>query len=196
MNFKAGFTLVELLVSVAVLSVLVSMAVPNFQSVVSDTRQASYYNKVASALRYARSEAIKRSAAVSICARASDNSCGDDWANGMLIFLDATNNGIPLVYDGTDTTLRTVRVSSAKISLRASALVLANGTPAVATVVRFNSRGQPNWINGTMVLCDDRGAKEARALVMTGSGISRRAYRTSTSNDVVVDARGVAVTCS
>ncbi|MFK7993634.1 MAG: GspH/FimT family pseudopilin [Granulosicoccus sp.] len=197
MKESAGFTLIELLVGIAVLTVLVSVALPNFQSIVSDTRQVTLYNKASSTMRYARSEAIKRSTAVSICARATDTSCGDDWSNGMLVFQDSINDGSALTYDGTDTVLRTISAFSPGMSMTSTALLASDATtPAATSVIRFNQRGRPNWLSGTIVLCDGRGAAEARALIMTGSGIGRRAYSTENSDGVVVDARGTAVSCS
>lgn len=194
---NAGFTLVELLVAIALLSVLIGIGAPNFQLVVSETKQVTLYNKVSSTLRFARSEAIKRSSAVSVCARASDITCGSDWSNGMLVFLDSAKNGARLVYDGTDSTIRPVRLPRTDITMAASALLPGDtATPAATTIIRFDERGRPNWLNGTFVFCDERGESDARALIMTGSGITRRAYSTASSNHVVIDSRGTAVSCS
>lgn len=193
----AGFSLIELLVGIAILSILIGIAVPDFQALVKETRQVSFYNKVSSTLRFARSEAIKRSSAVSICAWASDSSCGTDWSNGMLVFTDAAKDGSILAYDGTDVIVRPVSVPNSNVAISSTALLSSDSTAPVATsVIRFDERGRPDWINGTIVLCDDRGASHARALIMTGSGIGRRAYSTPVSKGVVVDARGIAVSCT
>ncbi|MFK7862031.1 MAG: GspH/FimT family pseudopilin [Granulosicoccus sp.] len=198
MRKSAGFTVFELLVGIAVLSILVSVAMPGFQSTISDAKQVSAFNKVSSTLRFARSEAVKRSSAVSICGRATDTTCGSDWSNGMLVFLDnASGTDLPLVYDGQDSTLRSILPVSTGINMNSSALLSSTATsPTSTSVIRFDGRGRPNWLNGTIVLCDERGDKHARALIMTGSGITRQAYATTTSNEVVVDARGTAVSCS
>jgi len=196
MNKNVGFTLIELLVGIAVLAVALSIAVPNFQSVLGNARQVTFYNKMSSTLRFARSEAIKRSTGVTVCARATDMTCGSDWSNGMLVFVDSTRTGDPLIYDTGDETIRAVKLPGPGITMKAKAL-LEGGTAATSTtLIRFNGRGQPNWVNGTLSLCDSRGSTFARALVMTGSGVSRKAYRTASSNGVVVDASGNAVSCA
>jgi len=191
-----GFTLVELLVGIAVLSVLASFAAPSFKETLSNTRQVTAFNKASSTLRFARSEAIKSSRAVSICGRATDNSCGADWSKGLLVFSDSASDGTPLVLDGADSIIRSVVFSGAGLSLSSSAMLASNAaSPETTGVIRFDSRGRPNWLNGTIVLCDRRGAEFAKALIMTGSGVGRPAYSTANSNGVVVDARGIAVVC-
>jgi len=194
---NAGFTLTELLLAVAVMAVLVSVGVPGFKTAMNDARQVTVYNKVSSSLRFARSEAIKRSKAVTICARATDTTCGSDWTNGMLVFQDSASDGSALVYDGTDKIIRVDSLSTADSTIVFNALLASDAsTPTATNVIRFNGRGRPNWLNGTIVFCDRRGVIEAKALIVTGSGIVRRAYSTDDSNGVVVDARGSAVSCS
>ena len=195
MRRDSGFTLVELLIAVAILGVLLSMATPGFQSIMQDTRQVTSYNKLAGVLRFARSEAIKRSVAVSVCPRATDSTCGSDWSQGMLIFDDASANGAPGAFDGTDSIVRVTKLQSAGVSVTASAIIRPMTNPGVQSNIRFDGRGQASWANGTWVLCDGRGDSSARALIMSGAGIARRAYKTPSSGGIVVDARGLAVDC-
>jgi type IV fimbrial biogenesis protein FimT len=99
-----GFTLVELLVTLAVAAVLLTMAVPGFQSVMARNRVSGLTNELIAALNLARSEAIKGGYTVTICKStstdATDNpsastptpSCstasGVGWQNGWLVFVD------------------------------------------------------------------------------------------------------------
>ncbi|MFG6160674.1 GspH/FimT family pseudopilin [Halomonas sp. 1390] len=57
---KKGFTLIELLVALAVAVILATVAVPNFQGLISRNRLAADFNHVLAGLNYARSEAVKR----------------------------------------------------------------------------------------------------------------------------------------
>lgn len=195
MRQNSGFTLVELLVAITVLGVLLSLATPGFQSIMQDTRQVKSYNNLAGVLRFARSEAIKRSVAISVCPRATNSTCGTDWSQGMIVFDDATANGLPGVMDGTDSVVRVSNHQTAGVTVAASAIIRPITTPVVQSNIRFTGRGQANWANGTWLLCDARGESSARALIMSGAGISRRAYETPTSGGIVVDARGIAVSC-
>lgn len=56
----SGFTLIEVLVTVAVMSILVAVAMPSFQTMMADNRVRSDYNELLVGLNFARSEAIKR----------------------------------------------------------------------------------------------------------------------------------------
>jgi len=55
-----GFTLLELLVTVVVVAILTTVAVPNFQRTIAVNRIVSDYNEILAGLTLARSEAIKR----------------------------------------------------------------------------------------------------------------------------------------
>jgi type IV fimbrial biogenesis protein FimT len=83
-----GLSLVELIIALCLGAIIVVFALPGFQKIIQNNRAQQLTADVEDALRYARSEAIRRGEAVSICA--ADNSdysrCGADWANGWIIF--------------------------------------------------------------------------------------------------------------
>jgi type IV fimbrial biogenesis protein FimT len=79
---QRGFTLVELMVAISVLSVLTAVAVPSFTNMMNRNRLSSQSNELLSAIQYARMEAIRSSARVTFCGAdsadaASDGDCGD-----------------------------------------------------------------------------------------------------------------------
>jgi type IV fimbrial biogenesis protein FimT len=85
-----GFTLVEMMITIAVMALVLSLAVPSFTNMIRNNRLASGSNELISALTYARSEAVKRRLNVSVCARDGD-ACSTDvnnWGQGWLIFTD------------------------------------------------------------------------------------------------------------
>ena len=75
--FKAqrGFTIIELMMTVTVLALLLGIAVPSFMETVRNNRIISQNNELISSLNLARSEALKRSGSVSVCASADQATC-------------------------------------------------------------------------------------------------------------------------
>ncbi len=91
---QQGFTLVELMVTVIVLAILASVAVPNFINTIQNTRSTSLANSFVTALNYARSEAIKRNRQVDLCPGADPASCTGAWTSGWLITTEDSGGNI------------------------------------------------------------------------------------------------------
>jgi type IV fimbrial biogenesis protein FimT len=92
-----GVTLVELLVTVAIMAILAGVAAPSFVATVRDFAVAGHSNSMNADIRYARSEAMKRGTTVALCTStnplAAAPACGGtNWANGWIIFVNANND--------------------------------------------------------------------------------------------------------
>lgn len=89
---QAGFTLIELLVTLVVLGLLTRLAVPSFAQAMLTSRLASYSNSFIGSAQYARSEALKRNVALTMCASSDGATCtsGATWAQGWIITCPAT----------------------------------------------------------------------------------------------------------
>lgn len=95
---QQGFTLIELMVTVGVAAVLLTVAVPAFNSIVSSNRLSGYANTFVASAQLARSEAIKRNADVHLCRSSDGSTCATtgSWKQGWIVLYkhpsDATKN--------------------------------------------------------------------------------------------------------
>ena len=95
MKKQKGFTLLELIVVMAVVSILSVLAVPSFKTSMINNRLRTETMSMSSFFNLARIEALRRNDYVSICASANGTSCGGtNYAVGALIFVDSSNSGL------------------------------------------------------------------------------------------------------
>jgi len=142
-----GFTLVEMMVVVALLAIMASVAVPAYQSLIQNNRLSSTTNALLGGLQLARSEAVTTRTSTTICgANAAQNDCVDStaWDNGALVRQGA--NLVRVIPWSTGVT-----ATSSEKSLTYNA----NGTAASSA---------------TVVVSDSRGASSARTITVNVIG--------------------------
>ena len=201
---NAGFTLIELIVAVAVLAIVVSLAAPTFGDMVMRHRTSSIANTFLADLATARTEATQRRRTVNLCARpaaGTDTACtasnqgtgacgcsGSQWENGWLTYVDI--NG-----DGTLNTTGDVLLG-VQAPLANNASLRRNGAAAVSGTVGFNGRGQLTGAPATFALCmaddtsstsDDTDVLE-RARFVTLALTGRAAVRTKLDSETATSA--------
>jgi len=94
---QRGFTLYELLMTILVVGVVLTVGIPNMTAFTQNSRMTATANDIHAAFLMARSEAARSRASVTICA--SDNAmdadagCGGTWADGFIVFQDPNFDG-------------------------------------------------------------------------------------------------------
>lgn len=91
---ERGFTLIEMMVALAVMAILLSIAVPSFNDALLGTRLGAQANNLAAGATTARSEAIKRNATVTMCVSTDGTTCADSggWEQGWIVKCNTENN--------------------------------------------------------------------------------------------------------
>jgi len=102
---NSGFTLIEMIVTVTIVAIFASIALPSFSQLIKSNRVSTSTNEFVSALVLARSEALKRSRNVRVCTSSNLTSCSGsetDFSKGWIVEADtdtAAKNVIK-VHDG------------------------------------------------------------------------------------------------
>jgi type IV fimbrial biogenesis protein FimT len=124
---RLGLTLVELMISLAVLVVVMAVAVPSLQEFTANNQLAATKSNFASALALARTEAAKRGRVVVLQALGSGPT-GNEFANGWEIAVDDDGNGAVAT---NETRVRKNAVTLEKIKLGGEPLVSFRATGAL-----------------------------------------------------------------
>lgn len=90
-----GLTLVELMISIAVLITLLAIGIPSYAQFIKNNRLAGQANDLVIAFQLARNEAVKHGSGTVICASANQTTCSGskDWSTGWIVFSDLDQEG-------------------------------------------------------------------------------------------------------
>jgi len=161
---KRGYTLYELLMTLALVGIVLATGLPAFSGTLARQRQAVEINALFHSIHLARKESIMRRKVVSLCPSPDGLTCspGRDWSSGWILFENADRDSPPQVDTG-EPVLRHHRVFE-------DVLILANrrGFTLRATFLRAT--------NGTFVVCDRQRRIPGKGLIVSYTGRPRVAF--------------------
>lgn len=190
---QRGFSVVELMIALAVAAILLVVGAPSFRDALRRNKISATSNALLADIAYARSEAINRGNIVSICPSADQKTCtasGTAYENGWLIYTYTPGKGTPnAAYDGSSTDNILLRASTARDSVSVQALD--------SVILSFGSQGQSRRSDTKQpkfVTC-------FRAPGVTGSGSSSNAVpgaqlTVNASGSVTSKTLGVQASCA
>ncbi len=168
--FQAGYTLVEMLVVMALGTILLSIAVPSMTAMLSAQRSNAAGSSFLASLNLARAEAIKRNARVVMCKSAGGLSCdlAGGWNQGRITFHDSNNNA---ALDVDEQVIERHGAMPEGLSL--------TGNTQVANYVSYSASGSAKLVSGafqagtfTFCLAPVSGA-DVQQIVLSSTGRAR-----------------------
>ena len=167
MRRRPGFTLIEMLLALAVMAVLIAIAVPSFEALLLESRLTSAVNALVHAVHLARVVAHQEIRNVVVCRTDDGGGCAaaGNWNSGWIVFVNDDGDDPPVVDPG-----ETVRHAVQPLAVPS---ILSNRR---AYVVRPMDR---RATNGTVTFCDRRGVPSARAVVISYTGRPRVTSRSA-----------------
>ncbi|CAA0269394.1 putative type IV pilus biogenesis protein [Alteromonas alvinellae] len=90
---QRGLTLLEMLVAVAVLTIILTTVAPSIQSVLIKNRITSDINNLSAVVQRARFTAVDEQASVVLCPTENYEACTNSWKKAKMVFVDTNGNG-------------------------------------------------------------------------------------------------------
>jgi type IV fimbrial biogenesis protein FimT len=152
-----GFTLIEMMIAITVAGILLMIAVPSFRNASLSSQLRSAANDFIASTNFARSEAIKRGAAVTMCVSTDGSSCAaGGWEQGWIVLSGTTvlqhESAAPSGFKMSATgSIATLSFQPIGVGVAPATLTVCRATPSVGSqerVVTLDSTGR-SWLKIT-----------------------------------------------
>lgn len=159
---QEAFSLIELLISLGILVIALSIAAPKLSDLIENQRHSAHVNQMIRALSFARTMAITNKTMVSICAGKIYCVEGSQWQSHFIIFIDRNRNGR---LEDTDELLREETLH------KSYSWKWANFRKQQH--MSFKTNGTTHSLNGTFTLC--KNTRPIKRVILNAAGRVRLA---------------------
>ena len=180
-----GFTLIESLIALVIVSILVSFMAPSFADLIQRSRATTVHNWIVTSIMVARQTAVTYSTLTTLCPSSTGLTCGGQWHDGSIVFLDRNKNA---------------QVDSEDRVIKWFQFPLEGGTVKWRSFrnrnyLQITSMGYTNFQNGNFIYCPaDQDPRFRRQIVINMIGRARSVH--DVDNDgFVEDSRGRLLRC-
>jgi len=178
-----GLTLIEVILTVALLSILASFATTSWTQLVSSTRHTEMVNATHRMFAAARSHAVHRKTLTTICPLSASGQCVDDWSQPISIFPDSDNDKRP---DGS-------RIHRT-FSLSATKSILISRT-AGRGYFQFAADGMSHGTMGSLIACSVGGDRVRMSYLALNIGGRLRTLNDEDQDGIITLPWGTTVSC-
>jgi type IV fimbrial biogenesis protein FimT len=169
---KNGFTLLELMVTLAVAGILLSVGVPSFRNVIMDNRLVNHANQFVTSVNLARSAAVRYQRNATICASTNYDAalptCSgtSNWSRGWIVWVDKDRD------DATD--------ANEIIAVHEPLTGAVSLTSGAVSRFSYDARGFGTTAADDMTLCDGRDSETGRVIKVNNVGRTNVSRQTCT----------------
>ncbi|WP_018982994.1 GspH/FimT family pseudopilin [Salinimonas chungwhensis] len=181
MRKQCGLSLIEMMITVAIAAILVTIGAPGIGNILQKNNVVADLNNLSTIARVARFTAIDEEIPVTVCPTHDYTDCSTDWRQAKMVFIDTNTNGS--------------RDTSEVLITSSDALAQGNTIAGIQDALIFNPDGSINQ-QATVTICPASGnQKLASALIISLYG--RVAAATDANNDGIrEDADGNNISCT
>ncbi len=176
-----GVTLMELMITMAILGIVITIVVPSAQSILIQNRIVGEINEVSAVVQFARATAIDEQTDTIVCPSTNFSTCTENWDNPKMVFADLDGDG--------------ERSDDEELLVGTSAISSANDLSGPDSPIRFQANGAVSSPSSLVLCHKDKEDKYARAITVSLQGRVRSSQDTD-GDSVYEDNSGNALDCN
>jgi type IV fimbrial biogenesis protein FimT len=171
MNKYSGFTLIELVIALAILGIIFAIAIPSYASAMARAKMGAAESAIFTSINNAVNFSFIGGTRAVLCPSTNGTSCENtfDWSRGWIVFEDKNANR---ERDADDRKLDSFNEISSELHIL---------TSEGRTRIAFQSGGGNFGSNAHFKLCDERSPERSRSLFLSNTGRIRVAKSPQTS---------------